>query len=158
VDAERGRAQLAQVAGSGPTEVRLLTVELATGQLSHSSESKVLEPAYHLSGAGITLLQDGRIFITGGSEDGSNFKPVRHTLLVTPGMLVTRPQLQVEKGTGAGITLSWNVAEGSFVIETSTNLLNWTPMTMPAPEDGRIAFSVATDEAARFFRLRQASR
>lgn len=71
-----------QVAGSSPVEVKLVTVILHTSTVLVSSTGHTLD--YHLSGAGITRLGDGRLLVSGGSADGSNFQPVDRTLYITP--------------------------------------------------------------------------
>jgi hypothetical protein len=104
------------------------------------------------------LLRDGRLFITGGSEDGTNFKPVRHTLLVAPGAPLTRPKLSVTIETGGVISVTWTTTPGSVVVETSTNLVDWAVWPDTASvEGGRISFTVSMSEKAVFFRLRQSS-
>jgi hypothetical protein len=83
IDLPRGRAHwLAQVGGGGTSpEVALYSVDLTSGALMRSSNSVTF--AYSLSGAGVNLLADGRLLVTGGSSDGSNNNPVSHTRLIT---------------------------------------------------------------------------
>ncbi|MHB9008712.1 MAG: right-handed parallel beta-helix repeat-containing protein [Limisphaerales bacterium] len=156
VDAARGRAHLlAQVAGSNPPQLRLFSVDLATGALTSSAQPYVLEPAYQLSGAGVTLLADGRLFVTGGSEDGSNFKPVRHTLLIAPPTTTTAPSLRVVRTATGAIQLVWSAGPGAFVVETSVNLSDWSVLPdTPIPVDGGLGITVSFDPAVRFFRLK----
>ena len=156
VDPEGGRAHLlAQAAGSNPPEIRLFTVELAAGALTASAQSQVLDPAYVLYGAGITRLTDGRVFVTGGSADGSNFNPVRHTLLVTPPPAGTAaPSLGIVGTTGGQIELVWSGDPGAYILQESTNLMDWTTVSVePGPADAGQHITVPLDQSRRFFRL-----
>ena len=85
IDQTRGMAHLVGIAAeSSPSELRLFSVDLATGILTHSANSYTLNPAYQVAfGADMTLLDDGRILLIGGSLS-DNFDPVAYTLLITP--------------------------------------------------------------------------
>jgi hypothetical protein len=82
----QGSAQaylLGVVPGSWPYQLRLLTINLATGALTQSANTYTLDPAYIFNGTDMTLLHDGRILVVGGSVS-SNFDAVANTLLITP--------------------------------------------------------------------------
>jgi hypothetical protein len=83
VDLPRGRAHwLAQVGGGATTpQIAVYSVDLNTGRLMRSSNSVAF--SYSLYGAGVNLLDDGRLLVSGGSSDGSNTKPVSDTRLIT---------------------------------------------------------------------------
>jgi hypothetical protein len=156
VDTARGRAHLlAQVAGSNPPEIRLLSVELAAGTLTSSAQSHVLDPAYVLSGAGITLLADGRLFVTGGSADGSNFNPVRHTLLVTPAAAgAAAPSLEIDRPNGSEIEIVWAGQAGDYLVQESTNLIDWSTVLPEPIQDGDgLRITLPLNQSIRFFRL-----
>jgi Concanavalin A-like lectin/glucanases superfamily/Viral BACON domain len=74
---------LGVVPGSWPYQLRLLTINLATGALTQSANTYTLDPAYAFNGTDMTLLHDGRILVVGGSAS-SNFDAVANTLLITP--------------------------------------------------------------------------
>lgn len=155
VDAARGHAHLlAQSTKASSTEVSLLTVNVNSGALHQSAAPTVLDPAYSLAGAAIALLQDGRLFITGGSEDGSNFKPVRRTLFVTAGEAAPRANLVLGKTGSQGINLTWTAPADAFVLETSTDLIQWAEVTGVTSSGERHVLIVSTSESARFYRLR----
>jgi hypothetical protein len=84
VDRAGNRAHLmALLPGGGNTpRFKILSVELSSGALTISSNTYQMD--YSPYGAGFTPLPDGKIFLTGGSADGSNFNPTNKTLLITP--------------------------------------------------------------------------
>lgn len=156
IDTTRGRAHLvAQSATANPTEVSLFSVDLDSGSVRQAASNTVLNPAYSLGGAAVTLLQDGRVFVTGGSEDGSNFKPVRRTLFVTPGDMTSEPKLVVDKTDAATVKVSWTAAAGAFVLETSTNLVEWASAPGTTSLGDLHSLAVSAQDSARFYRLRQ---
>jgi len=106
VDKDRNRAHLmAVLPGGGNTpRFKILSVELNSGVLTISSNSYPMD--YSPYGAGFTPLPDGRIFLTGGSADGSNFNPTNKTLLITPpekGFLPEPPLADFSASTTEGI-------------------------------------------------------
>jgi photosystem II stability/assembly factor-like uncharacterized protein len=92
VDRAGNRAHLmALLPGGGNTpRFKILSVELGSGALTISSN--IYQMDYSPYGAGFTPLPDGRIFLTGGSADGSNFNPTNKTLLITPPEKVFLPE------------------------------------------------------------------
>jgi hypothetical protein len=156
IDRERRVAYLlSQVTGAN--RVGLYRVTLDTGELTESIATTALDPAYSLSGAAVALLQDGRLLVTGGSEDGSNFAPVKRTLLLVPGAAGSVPSLLAEVGVGGMLTLSWKSAAGLFTVEASADLANWMPVEVAsATVDALQVLNVNATETARFFRLRRA--
>ena len=83
VDRVSSRIHLvAQLSGSTFSNVAVYSVELTSGKLIRSKNS--YSTTYHIYSAGIVPLADGRLMITGGTSDGSNFHPVSQTLLITP--------------------------------------------------------------------------
>jgi hypothetical protein len=159
VDAARGCAHLlAQSVKASTTEVSLFTVNVNSGALHQSAGPTVLDPAYSLGGAAIALLQDGRLLITGGSEDGSNFKPVRRTLLLTAGEAAPQASLVLEKTGKPGINLTWTAPADTFVLETSTNLIEWAAAAGVTSSGERHVLIVSTSESVRFYRLRVAQK
>jgi hypothetical protein len=157
VDNQRGRAHLlARATGSHPTDLCLFTVDLATGALTKSDSTGNLRPAYYLYGAGVTLLQDGRLFISGGSEDGSNFKPVQETLIVTPvTSTAAQPKLSITAEGENAVSLTWNPASGPVTVETSTDLVDWTVLSGADLSQGTIRVPLSTTGSCCYFRLRQ---
>ncbi len=156
VDNARGRAHLlAQSATATPTQVSLFSVDLESGAVHQSASPTALEPAYSLGGAAVTLLQDGRVFVTGGTEDGSNYKPVRRTLFVTPGDATSGPKLAVEKTGAATMKVSWTAPAGAFGVETSTNLVDWAPAPEATSTGDLHSLAVSAADSARFYRLKQ---
>ncbi|MBI4491752.1 MAG: hypothetical protein HY690_03055, partial [Chloroflexi bacterium] len=88
VDPSAGRAYLlGQVAGANPAQLRLYSIDLATGTLSSPTDSYV--PGYYPTYVGMSVLRDGRLFFTGGSSQtgGSlNYYPVANTLFASPAL------------------------------------------------------------------------
>lgn len=157
VDSARGQAHiLEQPSQSSAQEVSVSTLDLATGALVQSVAPTRLEPAYYLSGAALTLLQDGRLFITGGSQDGSNFNPVPHTLFLTPGRASASPTLHVRKSPQDVITLSWICAPAVWELESSSDLSDWLIVSSaPTTLGEQHEFTAPAGDTARFFRLRR---
>lgn len=157
VDAARGRAiLLGQVAGASQTELRVATVSLASGGLSISANSHAPSPAYSLSGAGLSLLSDGRLFVTGGSEDGSNFRPVRRTLIIAPADAAPAVQVQIAKAGNGRVYLSWPAPSTGYVLERSAGLAAWNEvMDQPEEVEGRFRISWDAGGGVQFFRLRK---
>lgn len=128
VDVARGRAYLlAQVANSNPAVVKLITIHLDNGTVQVSDAGHIF--GYSLYGTAITLLEDGRIFVSGGSADGSNFNPVNKTLYITPGSLpLAAPLLSVPEHEATDVsvnpTLTWQGVNGAdtYRVQISTGL------------------------------------
>jgi len=159
VDPETGRLfLLAQRAGVNPPELSLFRVDVATGSLYHLPGRHVLSPAYSLSGASLTRMADGRLFLAGGSTDGSNFSPVSHTFVLTPGEPGAAVSVVLEmRVTQAGmLEMSWVDDTGEWVLQTSTVLTGsgWeTVAGEPDWAEGRWWYSVPMNEPVRFYRL-----
>ena len=128
VDVARGQAYLlAQVANSNPAVVKLITIHLDNGTVQVSDAGHVF--GYSLYGTAITLLEDGRLFVSGGSADGSNFNPVNKTLYITPGSQpLTAPSLSAPEHEATDVsvnpTLSWQEVDGAdaYRLQISTVL------------------------------------
>lgn len=83
IDNENNRAYLiALVMNTGSYTIAVFTVDLAAGTLTQSSNYYYPE-TYQLRSAPAVLLNDGRIFVSGGSVS-NNFDAVNHTLFITP--------------------------------------------------------------------------
>lgn len=80
VDAENDRAYLFG-GRPGKTDVTVFSIHLKTGQIIRSENE--YNPGYGTWGAAISLLEDGRIFVAGGSVS-NNFDPVVGTFFITP--------------------------------------------------------------------------
>ncbi|EXJ11783.1 hypothetical protein [Nitrincola nitratireducens] len=76
--------------GDNAGSVALLSVDLHSGQVYLSERSIAL--GYSLGGVGVLGLQDNRIFVTGGTLDGSNFNPVNKTFFIEPMLLGSEPE------------------------------------------------------------------
>jgi hypothetical protein len=70
----------AVVPASGFPVCKVISVDLATGNLTISSNSYNF--TYYFETA--SVLSDGRLFLTGGSANGTNFDLVNNTLFITP--------------------------------------------------------------------------
>ena len=88
VDQANSRAYvLGVLVGKDPTQLRIYTVDLATRTLVVPTGSHTLPKGQYLHRAGLQLLQDGRIFVTGGnSKWGSDldYSAINKTLFATP--------------------------------------------------------------------------
>ncbi|MBX3747452.1 MAG: right-handed parallel beta-helix repeat-containing protein [Verrucomicrobiae bacterium] len=161
LDRGRGVAHLlAQVSGVAGTSIRLLSVRLADWSWTDSIGTQPIEPAYVLSGVGIAMLSDGRLWVTGGSEDGSNFRPVAHTFFLTPRGVgpVGVPALRVTREGPGRVWIDWENAGGAYVLESSTDCERWTPVLAdPVAAEGRMGVTVDTEGAVRVYRLRSAT-
>lgn len=73
---------LVRDSGSDVYSISVITVDLTTGQLIQASNSHEPE-SYHLYSVPAVLLNDGRIFVSGGSVT-NNFDAVNKTLFITP--------------------------------------------------------------------------
>ncbi len=62
--------------------ITVYSIDLDEGTLTVPENSYGIN--YYISSAGMVLLNDGRIFISGGSSDRTNFNPVNNTILITP--------------------------------------------------------------------------
>lgn len=83
IDNRNNRAYLlAVVAGTDSYQIAVFTVDLVTGSLTKSSNYHTMTD-YQLRSAPAVLLEDGRIFVSGGSVS-NNFDAVSHTLFITP--------------------------------------------------------------------------
>jgi hypothetical protein len=82
VDRQKNKAYLlgTQPATAGVQSQVLYTVDLATMALTADAEQ--LSTDYYSDFGGQSLLKDGRILMTGGTKDGTNFKPVANTIYV----------------------------------------------------------------------------
>ena len=91
VDANQDRAYIPVLVAqsSGFSALEIITINTSTGVMVRSANSHPL--GYSLMGAGMQVLPDGRIFVSGGSADGSNFNPAADTLLITPPEVDTTP-------------------------------------------------------------------
>jgi hypothetical protein len=135
VDVVRGRSYLlAQVANSNPAEVKLITIQLENGTVEISAAGHVF--GYSLYGTAITLLEDGRLFVSGGSADGSNFNPVNKTLYITPGSQpLTAPSLSAPEHEATDVSvnpsLSWQEVDGAdtYTLQIST-VLDFSELTV----------------------------
>ncbi len=83
IDNENDRAyMIARVMDTESYAIAAFTVDLATGLLTESSNIHYTE-TYELRSAPPVLLNDGRIFVSGGSVS-NNFDAVNNTLFITP--------------------------------------------------------------------------
>ncbi len=83
IDNQNNRVYLlAVVIGTGSYQIAVFTVDLATGSVTKSSNYHTISH-YQLRSAPAVLLEDGRIFVNGGSVS-NNFDAVSHTLFITP--------------------------------------------------------------------------
>lgn len=158
VDGVRGRAHLlAQVTGASSPQVRLHSVDLATGRQWASPITHTVTPAYHLSGAAVIGLADGRILVSGGSQDGSNFQPVAHSFLITPGEPTSPLAMRCVRQPDGSLKLSWPAAVDGQV-ESSTDLRDWSEVSgTPVVEmtEATLTLPVPAGEGARFYRVRR---
>jgi len=88
VDAMKNQAYLLGIVASGTQagQIRLYSVDLATGERNDPVGGHALASDHYLGYAGLALLSDGRILISGGhSKTGNdtNFSPIAKTLFVT---------------------------------------------------------------------------
>ncbi|MEW6364748.1 MAG: kelch repeat-containing protein [Acidobacteriota bacterium] len=87
VDKANNRAYLlGLLVGKDPTQFRVYSVDLATKTLVVPTGSHTLPKGQHVDGAGLQLLQDGRIFVTGGhSKWGTeyDYSAINKTLFAT---------------------------------------------------------------------------
>jgi hypothetical protein len=158
VDGVRGRAHLlAQVTGASSPQVRLHSVDLATGRHWLTPTTHTLTPTYHLSGAAVIGLVDGRILVSGGSQDGTNFQPVNRSFLITPGKSATPLTMRCVRQPDGSLKLSWPAGlEGQ--VETSTDLRDWTELSgSPAVEatESTVTVPVPGEAGVRFYRVRR---
>lgn len=83
IDNVKNRAYLlAVVMGTGSYQIAVFTVDLENGSLTKSSNYHTLS-TYQLRSTPAVLLEDGRIFVAGGSVS-NNFDAVNNTLFITP--------------------------------------------------------------------------
>ncbi len=94
---------LAVVPGSGFPVCKVISVDLATGNLTISSNSYNF--TYHYGTA--SVLSDGRIFITGGSSNGSNFNLVNNTTFITPPLYSNNKQY-------INLNAGWNTISANY--------------------------------------------
>jgi hypothetical protein len=79
VNKSRNRAYLLVVVAA--SEIRLYTIDLNTLRRNQPGGSYVLPAGYYVAEAGSALLQDGRLFFTGGMDNVSTENPIKNTLL-----------------------------------------------------------------------------
>ena len=168
VDKANNKVHLvAQLPGSTYPDIALYSVDLTRTELFYSSNSYSMD--YYISVSCIVPLSDGRILITGGTSDGTNFHPVNKTLLITPSTSST-PVLSVspvtqnvvkEAGTttfsvsnsGTG-TMAWtasvtsgsdwlSITSGSSGSNTGMITCAFTTNTIPAVRTGTIQVTAA---------------
>lgn len=95
---------LAVVPGSDFPVCKVISVDLATGNLTISSNSYNF--TYHYGTA--SVLSDGRIFITGGSSNGSNFNLVNNTTFITPPLYSNNNQY-------INLNAGWNTISANYL-------------------------------------------
>jgi hypothetical protein len=126
VDATNNRALM--LAGSNPDGGADLTfqiyqVDLATGQALAVSGMLTVSN-YYLGSSGITLLRDGRLFVTGGTgsiDYGYNFSPATNTFFVSG--INPPPQIQLPNISGRQISFALRGAVGGvFQIQSAAGL------------------------------------
>ena len=81
IDIEKNRAYLPAIVPNQHTVIRIYTISLETGEIVGSENSFDVE--YRIGSASAALLNNGKIFIGGGSIT-NNFDPVNKTLFITP--------------------------------------------------------------------------
>lgn len=77
-----------------PSALRLYTVDLTNMTINNPTGSYTLNPPYLAGGVVSVLLNDGRIFVSGGTTSDDyyyNFNPVKYTLFITPGASAPQP-------------------------------------------------------------------
>ncbi len=125
VDLARGTATIvAQLAGYSTSMLEIISIDLASGLLVRSSNAHDL--GYHLSGASITLLQDGRLLMAGGSTTGSNFYPVANTLFITPPLMLEPGDLRFDifPAAAVGAGARWSIDGGGTWHESGSVIGN----------------------------------
>jgi len=78
INKNHNRAYLLVVVAA--SEIRLYTIDLNTLRRNQPGGSYVLPAGYYVPGAGSAMLQDGRLFFTGGTDDVSTSNPLTKTL------------------------------------------------------------------------------
>jgi hypothetical protein len=137
VDAANNRVLLlvgANQNGGANLTFQVFQADLATGQaLSLSDWLSVTN--YYPGSAGITLLRDGRLFVTGGASSlgySYNFSPVQNTFFLSG--LTPPPVIQPVTQTNRIISLTWStVVAYLYQVQYSTNLTstNWFNLGNP---------------------------
>jgi hypothetical protein len=120
IDIDRDRAHLLATR-SGTTQVAVFSVNLTTGQMIQSKND--YDPEYHISGSGVSLLEDGRLFVAGGSVS-NNFDPVVETFFITPPDQfeeIEDSTIFVNKPTLTDITVYPNPFENTLHIHSNGN-------------------------------------
>jgi len=151
VDAARGVVHLlAQVAGSNPMEFRLLTINLASGNSVISETAHF--PGYSLMGAAITLLGDGRLMVSGGSANGTNFQAVQTTFYITPptmpaAVLTINPANNAHAYTAAS---GQAIAVTANVPWTAAASVSWITITegVTGANNGTVTYDVSENTGA----------
>ena len=76
----QGRNQAYLLMAVSASQIRLLTVDLASGSLTSPTGSYTLPSNYYAISAGSAVLRDGRLFFTGGCDNPNDNKPIKKTL------------------------------------------------------------------------------
>ncbi len=84
VNNENKKAYLIGILTSSSSKPKLVLYSLDLTTLVLSEEPGQFAPSYFLSSCAQSLLKDGRILITGGTKDGTNFGAVANTILWQP--------------------------------------------------------------------------
>lgn len=139
--------------GTDPLQLRFYTVDLSTWTLDISTDSHTLPSSFYLHGTHAVLLNDGRIFLTGGSsrQDASlNSYPIPKTLLITPVnescSYSILPENQSFSATGGTGTISVTASSGGCGRSAGSNA-SWITLTSggSGTGSGTVAYSVSAN-------------
>jgi hypothetical protein len=75
---------LAQSNGTGGAKLRLYQVAIASHTITQPTGFFSLPAGYYPGSSAMLQLPDGRIFMTGGTADNTNFSPLNGTYFITP--------------------------------------------------------------------------
>ncbi|MBI5206186.1 MAG: carboxypeptidase regulatory-like domain-containing protein [Candidatus Firestonebacteria bacterium] len=126
VDNNNGKAYMLGInATLNPYQIRLWYIDITSGTLTSDTNYYTLPASYYPFILSQSLLQDGRIFATGGhSQSGynTNFSPINNTLFITPAS-ITPPSLLNKNLIVNGDAEAGSGSTDGYAI---VNIPNWT--------------------------------
>lgn len=141
---------------------RVQRVDLATGERTTSDELSITN--YYPGSTAMTLLKDGRLFVTGGTtrvDSQYNFQPVKNTFMVSglPGNAAqpTTASLEISFLPPGSVQISWPTSMVHYVLQAIPAFnaaQNWRSVTdQPSVVGDRFVLTLSALDATRYYRL-----
>jgi hypothetical protein len=153
VDAKRGYIHVMGTEyPSGNSQVRIsINTFDADGNLIGSQSTALLPLGYYLSSASVSLLNDGALFVAGGTTS-DYYAAVTGTLVLRP-QLQAQPTLTLQMFPGLWLTGGVGI---TYSVQYSTTLTNWVPLTdVQLTNSPQLFIDLTAQGTCRFYRMEQ---